>query len=189
MSDDDLSSIINKSKLVNRLREKIMNLEDQNVDLKSRLKKLDSSQSAKTITKAPSIHIEGHPVGTPSENQIVDSEKYKHLMNERDKLKEYKEKAEAEKKKMNSELDLLRKLVSQRNIDKEAEWEIIGEKMKEITSEKELLEREKVTHTYHTYRHHHQHNHHPQHHQHRLYCHHHYHDDVLSEPLYRTVEV
>lgn len=121
-----------------------MTLEDQNVDLISRLKQLDAGHSEKTLTKAPSIHIEGEPRAAPSENQVVESEKYKHLLNERDKLKEHKEKAEAEKKKMNSELDLLRKLVSQRNIDKEAEWEIIGEKMKEITSEKELLEREKV---------------------------------------------
>ena len=40
---------------------------------------------------------------------------------------------------MGSELELLRKLVSQRNIDKEAEWNLINERMKEISTERDDL--------------------------------------------------
>lgn len=104
----------------------------------------ETTQSEKTLTKVPSIQIDNINTGAPNENQIVDSEKYKNLLNERDNLIEQKEKTDTEKKKLNNELDLLRKLVSQRNVDKEAEWEIIGEKVKEITAERDLLEREKV---------------------------------------------
>jgi len=126
-----------------------MYLEEQNVELKSRVKQFpETSQSEKTPTKAPSIQIEGPATGTPSENQIVDSDHFKKLLAENEKLKEEIEKSDGVKKKMNSELDLLRKLVSQRNVDKEAEWEIIGDKMKEITAERDLLEREKVQHFY-----------------------------------------
>lgn len=120
-----------------------MYLEEQNVDLKSRVKQsTETNQSEKTLTKVPSIHVESSVTG--SETQIVDSEQYKKLLNKKDNLIEEKEKLDAQKKKMNNELDLLRKLVSQRNVDKEAEWDIIGEKMKEITAERDLLEREKV---------------------------------------------
>lgn len=44
---------------------------------------------------------------------------------------------------MKSELELLRKLVSQRNIDKEAEWDMINEKMNEISADREQLENER----------------------------------------------
>ena len=42
-------------------------------------------------------------------------------------------------KKLDSEINLLRKLVSQRNIDKEAEWDMINERMKEMSTERDAL--------------------------------------------------
>ena len=79
----------------------------------------------------------------PSENQFIESEKFQQVLHEREQLEQEKSSLEQQSKKINSELELLRKLVSQKNIDKEAEWDMINEKMNEMSAEREKVENEK----------------------------------------------
>ncbi|XP_048581655.1 unconventional myosin-Va isoform X2 [Nematostella vectensis] len=131
---DEVRSIITKSQLFVRLRSKVMDLENRLVDAQSQLNKQSGETSAPNV---PSIKVEEGDAWKQKTGKLQE------IMKERDALKEEKEKVEAEQKKMGSELVLLRKLVSQRNVDKEAEWDLISEKMKEIKDDRDLLEREK----------------------------------------------
>ena len=116
------------------LKKKIRELED----------KLLESEQVQPKGDVPSISVETTAVQKPpSENQIVESEKYQQVVMEKEELEKVKENLEQESKKIKSELELLRKLVSQRNIDKEAEWDMINERMNEISADREQLENER----------------------------------------------
>lgn len=127
--NDEGESAIKKSKLVRGMKKRIRELED----------KLMEYEQDPPKENVPSINVEK----PPSENQIIESEKYQQAVKEKEDLKKEKGNLEAEGKKMKSELELLRKLVSQRNIDKEAEWDMINEKMNEISADRDKLENEK----------------------------------------------
>ena len=120
-------STVKKKKLMRGMKKRIRELEDK-------LWEYEQSQA-----DASSINV----ITPPTEDQIVESEKYQNTLKERETLEKEKIQLEVESKKINSELQLLRKLVSQRNIDKEAEWDMINEKMNEIGAEKNQLENEK----------------------------------------------
>ena len=79
----------------------------------------------------------------PSENQVIESEKFQQVLHEREQLEQEKSSLEQQNKKINSELELLRKLVSQRNIDKKREWDMIKERMDEMSAERDQVENEK----------------------------------------------
>lgn len=132
--NEDAGSGIKKSKLVRGLKKKIRELED----------KLLESEHVQPKGDVPSITVETtREQKPPSDNQIIESEKYQQVIKEKEEFEKEKRNLEQESKKMKSELELLRKLVSQRNIDKEAEWDMINEKMDEISAEREKLENEK----------------------------------------------
>ncbi|XP_022802810.1 unconventional myosin-Va-like isoform X2 [Stylophora pistillata] len=122
------------SKLVRGLRKRIRELED----------KLLESEQVQANGDIPSITVETtSEQKLPSENQVMESEKFQQVLHEREQMEQEKSSLEQENKKINSELELLRKLVSQRNIDKEAEWNMINEKMDEISADREQIENEK----------------------------------------------
>ena len=127
--NDEGESAVKKSKLVRGMKKRIRELED----------KLMEYEQDPPKENMPSINVEK----PPSENQIIESEKYQQAVKEKEDLEKEKGILEAEGKKMKSELELLRKLVSQRNIDKEAEWDMINEKMSEISADRDQLENEK----------------------------------------------
>ncbi|XP_068711585.1 unconventional myosin-Va-like isoform X2 [Montipora foliosa] len=120
-------STVKKKKLMRGMKKRIRELED---------KLWEYEQSP---ADASSINV----ITPPTEDQIVESEIYQKALKERESLEKEKIQLEAESKTMNSELQLLRKLVSQRNIDKEAEWDMINEKMNEINADRNQLENEK----------------------------------------------
>ena len=131
--NEDAESGIKKSKLVRGLKKRIRELED----------KLLESEQVETKGDVPSITVEtSAEQKPPSENQVVASEKYQQVLHEKEQFEKEKGSLEQENKKINSELELLRKLVSQRNIDKEAEWDMINERMNEMSAEREKLENE-----------------------------------------------
>ena len=127
--NDEGESAIKKGKLVRGMKKRIRELED----------KLMEYEQDPPKENVPSINVEK----PPSENQIIESEKYQQAVKEKEDLEKEKGNLETEGKKMKSELELLRKLVSQRNIDKEAEWDMINEKMNEINADRDKLENEK----------------------------------------------
>lgn len=132
--NEDAVSGIKKSKLVRGLKKKIRELED----------KLLESEQVQPKGDVPSITLETTAVQKPpSENQIIESEKYQQVVMEKVELEKVKGNLEQESKTIKSELELLRKLVSQRNIDKEAEWDMINEKMDEISADRKQLENDK----------------------------------------------
>jgi len=132
--NEDAESGMKKSKLVRGLKKKIRELED----------KLLESEQVQPKGDVPNITVEtATEQKPPSENQIIESEKYQQVVMEKEELEKVKGNLEQEKKTINSELELLRKLVSQRNIDKEAEWDMINEKMNEISADREQLENDK----------------------------------------------
>lgn len=132
--NEDAESGIKKGKLVRGLKKRIRELED----------KLLESEQVQPKGDVPSITVESTAEQKPpSENQIIESEKYQQVVTEKEELEKEKGNLEQESKKMKSELELLRKLVSQRNIDKEAEWDMINEKMNEISADREQLENER----------------------------------------------
>ncbi|XP_078360518.1 unconventional myosin-Va-like [Oculina patagonica] len=132
--NEDAESGIKKSKLVRGLKKRIRELED----------KLLESEQVQPKGDVPSITVETTAEQKPpSENQIIESEKYQLVVKEKEELEKEKGNLEQESKKIKSELELLRKLVSQRNIDKEAEWDMINEKMDEISADREQLENDK----------------------------------------------
>lgn len=131
--NEDAESGIKKSKLVRGLKKRIRELED----------KLLESEQVETKGDVPSITVEtSAEQKPPSENQVVEAEKYQQVLHEKEQFEKEKGSLEQENKKINSELELLRKLVSQRNIDKEAEWDMINERMNEMSAEREKLENE-----------------------------------------------
>lgn len=130
--NEHAESGIKKTKLVRGLKKKVRELED----------KLLEYEQVKPKGDVPSITLETEQK-PPSENQIIESEKYQQVTMEKEELEKIKENLEQESKKMKSELELLRKLVSQRNIDKEAEWDMINDKMNEISADREELENER----------------------------------------------
>ena len=116
------------------LKKKIRELED----------KLLESEQVQPKGDVPSITVNTTAERKlPSENQIIESEKYQQVVTEKEELEKVKGSLEQENKKITSELELLRKLVSQRNIDKEAEWDMINEKMNEISADREELENDR----------------------------------------------
>ena len=134
--NEDGESTIKKSKLVRGLKKRVRELEDKVMEY-------EQAQQPKG-DNVPVINVgktsEQKP---PSEDQIVESEKYQQVIKEKEDLEKEKINLVGEGKKMRSELELLRKLVSQRNIDKEAEWDMINEKMKEISVDRDQLENER----------------------------------------------
>lgn len=131
--NEDAESGIKKSKLVRGLKKRIRELED----------KLLESEQVETKGDVPSITVEtSAEQKPPSENQVIESDKYQRVLHEKEQFEKEKGSLEQENKKINSELELLRKLVSQRNIDKEAEWDMINERMNEMSAEREKLENE-----------------------------------------------
>ena len=125
---------IKKNKLVQGLRKRIRELED----------KLMESEQIQANGDIPRITVEtSSEQKPPSENQFIESEKFQQVLHEREQLEQEKSSLEQQSKKINSELELLRKLVSQKNIDKEAEWDMINEKMNEMSAEREKVENEK----------------------------------------------
>jgi len=132
--NEDAESGIKKSKLVRGLKKKIRELED----------KLLESEQVQPKGDVPGITVETTAEHKPpSEYQIIESEKYQQVVMEKEELEKVKGNLEQENKKINSELELLRKLVSQRNIDKEAEWDMINEKMNEISADRDQLENDR----------------------------------------------
>lgn len=133
--NDEGESTIKKSKLVRGMKKRIRELED---------KVMEYEQARPNRDNVPSINVENTAEQKPpSDNQIVESEKYQQALKEKEELEKEKGNLETEGKKIKSELELLRKLVSQRNIDKEAEWDMINEKMNEISTDRDQLENEK----------------------------------------------
>ena len=125
---------IRKNKLVQGLKKRIRELED----------KLMESEQIQANGDIPRITVEtSSEQKPPSENQFIESEKFQQVLHEREQLEQEKSSLEQQSKKINSELELLRKLVSQKNIDKEAEWDMINEKMNEMSAEREKVENEK----------------------------------------------
>lgn len=134
--NEDGESTIKKSKLVRGLKKRVRELEDKVMEY-------EQAQQPKG-DNLPVINVEKtSEQKPPSEDQIVESEKYQQVIKEKEDLEKEKINLVGEGKKMRSELELLRKLVSQRNIDKEAEWDMINEKMKEISVDRDQLENER----------------------------------------------
>lgn len=123
--NEEGESTIKKSKLMRGMKKRIRELED----------KVFEYEQSHPKENSPSINLEK----TLTEKEIIESEKYQQAEKEKQDLEKEKGLLEAEGKKMKSELELLRKLVSQRNIDKEAEWDMINEKMNELENEKNRL--------------------------------------------------
>ncbi|XP_027058937.1 cingulin-like, partial [Pocillopora damicornis] len=123
-----------KNKLVQGLEKSICELED----------KLMESEQIQPNGDIPRIAVETtSEQKPPSENQVIESEKFQQVLHEREQLEQEKSSLEQQNKKINSELELLRKLVSQRNIDKKEEWDMIKERMDEMSAERDQVENEK----------------------------------------------
>ena len=125
---EERQSVISKSKLVARLHERIRELETR-----------PDPKEARAEVPVITIEKAGESIA-PKEQQIIDSTKYQDLEKEKKKLEHDKVTSEKEIKTLKSELNLLRKLVSQKNLDKEAEWEVINERMNELNAAKTELE-------------------------------------------------
>ena len=119
----------------------------KNKDLKSICEledKLMESEQIQPNGDIPRIAVETtSEQKPPSENQVIESEKFQQVLHEKEQLEQEKSSLEQQNKKINSELELLRKLVSQRNIDKKAEWDMIKERMDEMSAERDQVENEK----------------------------------------------
>ena len=132
--DENVEVGIRKNKLVQGLKKRIRELED----------KLMESEQIQANGDIPRITVEtSSEQKPPSENQFIESEKFQQVLHEREQLEQEKSSLEQQNKKINSELELLRKLVSQRNIDKKAEWDMITERMDEISAERDQIKNEK----------------------------------------------
>ena len=132
--DENVEVGIKKNKFVQGLKKRIRELED----------KLMESEQIQANGDIPRITVETSlEQKPPSENQVVESEKFQQVLHEREQLEQEKSSLEQQNKKINSELELLRKLVSQRNIDKKAEWDMITERMDEISAERDQIKNEK----------------------------------------------
>ena len=121
-------STVKKNRLLRGMNKRIRELEDK-------LLEYERSQPE----DVPKISV----TAPPTEDQIIESEKYQNALKEKESLEKEKGQLEIESKKMKSELELLRKLLSQKNVDKEAEWDMINEKMKELTDDRNRIEEEK----------------------------------------------
>lgn len=121
-------SRVKKNKLMRGMKIRIRELEDK-------LLQYERSQSE----DVPKINV----TTPPTEEQIIESEKYQNALKEKESLEKEKGELETERKKMKSELELLRKLLSQRNVDKEAEWDMINEKLKEMSDDRKRVDEEK----------------------------------------------
>lgn len=121
-------STVKKNRLMRGMSKRIRELEDK-------LLEYERSQPE----DVPKISV----TAPPTEDQIIESEKYQNALKEKESLEKEKGQLEIESKKMKSELELLRKLLSQKNVDKEAEWDMINEKMKELTDDRNRIEEEK----------------------------------------------
>ena len=125
---------IKKNKLVQGLEKSICELED----------KLMESEQIQANGDIPRIAVETtSEQRPPSENQVIESEKFQQVLHEREQLEQEKSSLKQQNKMINSELELLRKLLSQRNIDKKAEWDMINERMDEISAERDQIRNEK----------------------------------------------
>ena len=132
--DENVEVGIKKNKLVQGLRKRIRELED----------KLMESEQIQANEDIPRIAAETtSEQKPPSENQVIESEKFHQVLHEREQLEQAKSSLEQQINKINSELELLRKLVSMRNIDKKAEWDMIKERMDEMSAERDQVENEK----------------------------------------------
>ena len=132
--DENVEVGIKKNKFVQGLKKRIRELED----------KLMESEQIQANGDIPRITVEtSSEQKPPSENQFIESEKFQQVLHEREQLEQEKSNLEQQNKKINSELELLRKLVSQRNIDKKAEWDMINERMDEISAERDQIKNEK----------------------------------------------
>ena len=132
--DENVEVGIKKNKFVQGLKKRIRELED----------KLMESEQIQANGDIPRITVETSlEQKPPSENQVIESEKFQQVLHEREQLEQEKSSLEQQNKKINSELELLRKLVSQRNIDKKAEWDMITERMDEISAERDQIKNEK----------------------------------------------
>ena len=132
--DENVEVGIRKNKLVQGLKKRIRELED----------KLMESEQIQANGDIPRITVEtSSEQKPPSENQFIESEKFQQVLHEREQLEQEKSSLEQQNKKINSELELLRKLVSQRNIDKKKEWDMIKERMDEMSAERDQVENEK----------------------------------------------
>ena len=132
--DENVEVGIKKNKFVQGLKKRIRELED----------KLMESEQIQANGDIPRITVETSlEHKPPSENQVIESEKFQQVLHEREQLEQEKSSLEQQNKKINSELELLRKLVSQRNIDKKAEWDMIKERMDEMSAERDQVENEK----------------------------------------------
>ena len=132
--DENVEVGIKKNKFVQGLKKRIRELED----------KLMESEQIQANGDIPRITVETSlEQKPPSENQVIESEKFQQVLHEREQLEQEKSSLEQQNKKINSELELLRKLVSQRNIDKKAEWDMIKERMDEMSAERDQVENEK----------------------------------------------
>ena len=132
--DENVEVGIKKNKFVQGLKKRIRELED----------KLMESEQIQANGDIPRITVDTSlEQKPPSENQVIESEKFQQVLHEREQLEQEKSSLEQQNKKINSELELLRKLVSQRNIDKKAEWDMINERMDEISAERDQIKNEK----------------------------------------------
>ena len=132
--DENVEVGIKKNKFVQGLKKRIRELED----------KLMESEQIQPNGDIPRIAVETtSEQKPPSENQVIESEKFQQVLHEKEQLEQEKSSLEQQNKKINSELELLRKLVSQRNIDKKAEWDMIKERMDEMSAERDQVENEK----------------------------------------------
>ena len=132
--DENVEVGIKKNKFVQGLKKRIRELED----------KLMESEQIQANGDIPRITVDTSlEQKPPSENQVIESEKFQQVLHEREQLEQEKSSLEQQNKKINSELELLRKLVSQRNIDKKAEWDMIKERMDEMSAERDQVENEK----------------------------------------------
>ena len=132
--DENVEVGIKKNKFVQGLKKRIRELED----------KLMESEQIQANGDIPRITVDTSlEQKPPSENQVIESEKFQQVLHEREQLEQEKSSLEQQNKKINSELELLRKLVSQRNIDKKAEWDMITERMDEISAERDQIKNEK----------------------------------------------
>ena len=132
--DENVEVGIKKNKFVQGLKKRIRELED----------KLMESEQIQANGDIPRITVDTSlEQKPPSENQVIESEKFQQVLHEREQLEQEKSSLEQQNKKINSELELLRKLVSQRNIDKKREWDMIKERMDEISAERDQIKNEK----------------------------------------------
>lgn len=132
--DENVEVGIKKNKFDQGLKKRIRELED----------KLMESEQIQANGDIPRITVETSlEQKPPSENQVIESEKFQQVLHEREQLEQEKSSLEKQNKKIDSELELLRKLVSQRNIDKKAEWDMINERMDEISAERDQIKNEK----------------------------------------------